>query len=136
MENTQKKAKKKDSLSRSPYVRRSDLEMEKIASEIDSGLLGIRTACLKYGLCRNTLKLYLIKRAMLTLVEHNSKQKHEPMMNRDPKESALKKEVQRLTKELNYAKVKLLGLETMIQEAEKHLQIKIRKKYGTKQSKD
>ncbi len=72
---------------------------------------------------------------MRTLVEPNSKQKQEAMVNQDPKESALKKEVRRLTKELEYAKVKLLGLETMIQEAEKHLQIKIKKKYGTKQSK-
>ncbi|MDQ3015549.1 MAG: hypothetical protein M3R25_02345 [Bacteroidota bacterium] len=135
MENTKEKTKKKDPLSRSPYVKRSDLEMAKIASEIDAGLLGIRTACLKYGLCRNTLKLYLIKRAMRTLVEHNSKQKHQPIVNQDLKESALKKEVQRLTKELDYAKVKLLGLETLIHEAEKHLQIKIKKKYGTKQSK-
>ena len=135
MTNTKEKTKKKDPLSRAPYIRRTESEMTKIASEIESGLLGIRTACIKYGLCRNTLKLYLIKRAMRTLVESNSKQKHEPIVNQDLKESALKKEVQRLTKELEYAKMKLLGLETMIQEAEKHLQIKIKKKYGTKQSK-
>ena len=72
---------------------------------------------------------------MRTLVELSSKQKQEAMMNQDPKDSVLKKEVQRLSKELEYTKVKLLGLETMIQEAEKHLQIKIIKKYGTKQSK-
>ena len=135
MENTKKKAQKKNSLSRNPYVRRSDHEMAKIASEVQSGLLGIRSACLKYGLCRNTLKLYLIKRAMHTLGQQSTKQKNAPMMNVDPKESILKKEVQRLNKELEYAKLKLLGLETMIQEAEKHLQIKIQKKYGTKQSK-
>lgn len=109
--------------------------MAKIASEVQSGLLGIRTACLKYGLCRNTLKLYLLKGSMRNLVEPNSRQKQLPMMNYEPKESALKKEVQRLNKELEYAKMKLLSLETMIQEAEKHLQIKIKKKYGTKQSK-
>ena len=50
------------------------------------------------------------------------------MMNHQPKESALKKEIQRLNKELEYAKLKLLGLETMIQEEEKHLQIRIKKK--------
>ena len=135
MENTKKKAKKKDPLSRTPYTRRSDQEMAKIASEVQSGLLGIRTACLKYGLCRNTLKLYLIKGAMRNLGVPTSKQKHLPTMNPEPKESVLKKEVQRLSKELEYAKLKLLSLETMIQEAEKHLQIKIKKKYGTKQSK-
>ena len=72
---------------------------------------------------------------MHTLGQQSTKQKNAPMMNVDPKESILKKEVQRLNKELEYAKLKLLGLETMIQEAEKHLQIKIQKKYGTKQSK-
>lgn len=110
--------------------------MTKIASEVESGLLGIRTACLKYGLCRNTLKLYLVKRAMRNLGKPIPKQRSLPMMSNEPKESALKKEVQRLNKELEYAKMKLLSLETMIQEAEKHLQIKIKKKYGTKQSKD
>lgn len=136
MEITKKKAKKKDPLSRTPYTRRSDQEMTKIASEVESGLLGIRTACLKYGLCRNTLKLYLVKRAMRNLGKPIPKQRSLPMMSNEPKESALKKEVQRLNKELEYAKMKLLSLETMIQEAEKHLQIKIKKKYGTKQSKD
>jgi hypothetical protein len=135
MENTKKKTRKKDPLSRTPYMRRSDEEMAKIASEVNAGLLGIRTACLKYGLCRNTLKLYLIKGAIRNLGEPNLKQKPLPTMKPDLKESALKKEVQRLNKELEYAKLKLLGLETMIQEAEKHLQIKIKKKYGTKQSK-
>jgi hypothetical protein len=132
MENTKKKVKKKDPLSRTPYARRSDQEMAKIASEVQSGVLGIRTACLKYGLCRNTLKLYHSKQAMRNLGEPISKQKHVPTMNQEPKESALKKEVQRLNKELEFAKLKLLSLETMIQEAEKHLQIKIKKKYGSK----
>ena len=57
-------------------------------------------------------------------------------MIQDLNESTLKKEIQRLNKELEYAKLKLLSLETMIQEAENHLQIKIKKKYGTKPSKD
>lgn len=127
MEKTKKKAKKKDPLSRTPYTRRSDQEMAKIASEVESGLLGIRTACLKYGLCRNTLKLYLLKRTMLNLDSPNVRQKQLPTMMQQPTESALKKEVQRLNKELEYAKMKLLSLETMIQEAEKHLQIKIKK---------
>lgn len=109
--------------------------MAKIASEVNSGLLGIRTACIKHGLCRNTLKLYLIKGAIRNLGVPNPKQESTTTMNSDPKESALKKEIQRLNKELEYAKLKLLSLEPMIQEAEKHLQIKIKKKYGTKQSK-
>lgn len=64
---------------------------------------------------------------MRNLGESNTKQKNVPTMNPDLNEASLKKEIQRLSKELEYAKLKLLGLETMIQEAEKHLQIKIKK---------
>jgi hypothetical protein len=48
--------------------------MAKIASKVQSGVLGIRTAWLNYGLCRNTVKLYLIKQAMRNLGEPISKQ--------------------------------------------------------------
>ena len=136
MEKTKQKTKKRDPISRTPYVRRSDQEMTKIASELESGLLGIRCACVKYGLCRNTLKLYLIKRAMRNLGTSIPKYNTGTNMIQDLNESTLKKEIQRLNKELEYAKLKLLSLETMIQEAENYLQIKIKKKYGTKPSKD
>jgi hypothetical protein len=88
MDNAKKKAERKDPLSRIPYARRSYQELAKIASEVQSGLLGIRTACLKYGLCRNTLKLYLIKQAMRNLGVPTSRQKHLLTMNTEPKESA------------------------------------------------
>ncbi len=136
MKSTKKSSKKPDPKSRVPYLRRSEAEMAKIASEIQSGLLGIRSACLKYGLCRNTLKLYLTKQAVRTLGENNSIHTSTLIMNTDPKESVLKREIQRLSKELEYAKLKILGLETMIKVADEDFKIKIRKKRGTKQSKD
>ena len=57
-------------------------------------------------------------------------------MNDDQKESALNKKIQELTKELEYAKLKIISLETMITVAENDLKIKIRKKRGTKQLKE
>ena len=57
-------------------------------------------------------------------------------MNDNQKESALNKKIQELIKDLEYAKLKIIGLETMITVAENDLKIKIRKKRGTKQLKE
>ena len=57
-------------------------------------------------------------------------------MNDNQKESALNKKIQELIKDLKYAKLKIIGLETMITVAENDLKIKIRKKRGTKQLKE
>jgi len=48
--------------------------MIKIVNEIQSGLTGIKTACLKYGLCRNTLKLFITKLSIRTLGDDFSTQ--------------------------------------------------------------
>jgi hypothetical protein len=45
--------------SQAPYVRRDKAEMSKIIGDIRSGIITIRAACFKYGLCRNTLKLWI-----------------------------------------------------------------------------
>ena len=121
--------------SRDPYFRRSDGEMIKIVKEIESGLISIRAACFKYGLCRNTLKLFITKFSIRTLGDEFSNQIFS-RMNDDQKESALNKKIQQLTKDLEYAKLKIISLETMITVAENDLKIKIRKKRGTKQLKE
>lgn len=121
--------------SRSPYVRRTDGEMIKIVREIQSGLISNRAACFKYGLCRNTLKLFITKFSIRTLGDDFSNQLLS-RMNDDQKESALNKKIQELTKDLEYAKLKIISLETMITVAEDDLKIKIRKKRGTKQLKE
>ena len=109
--------------------------MIKIVKEIESGLISIRTACFKYGLCRNTLKLFITKLSIRTLGDDFSTQIRS-RMNDSQKESAFNKKIQQLTKELEYAKLKIISLETMIAVAEDDLKIKIRKKRGTKQSKE
>ena len=118
--------------SRDPYIRRTDAEMIKIVKEIQSGLIGIKTACFKYGLCRNTLKLFITRLSIRTLGNELSNQMLS-RMNDDQKESALNRKIQELTRDLEYAKLKIVGLETMIKVAEDDFKIKIRKKRGTKQ---
>jgi hypothetical protein len=56
--------------SREPYKRRTDAEMIKIVQEIQSGLIGIKTACFKYGLCRNTLKLFITKLSICLVLKY------------------------------------------------------------------
>jgi len=132
MEIKQKLRVKLEPKSREPYIRRTDAEMIKIVKEIQSGLIGIKTACFKYGLCRNTLKLFMAKLSIRTLGNELSNQMLS-RMNDDQKESALNRKIQELTKDLEYAKLKIVGLETMIKVAENDFKIKIRKKRGTKQ---
>ena len=109
--------------------------MIKIVQEIQSGLLGIRTACFKYGLNRNTLKLFITKFSIRTLEDEFSN-KLLSAMNDDKKDAALHRKIRELAKDLEYAKLKIISLETMIKVAEDDLDIKIRKKRGTKQLKE
>ena len=55
---------------------------------------------------------------------------------RDSKNISSDKKIKELTQALELARLKIEGLETMIKVAEEDLQIKIRKKAGTKQSKE
>lgn len=61
MQIKKKKEKREEPKSVAPHVRRREVEMIKIVREIQSGLLGMRSACFKYGLNRNTLKLFITK---------------------------------------------------------------------------
>lgn len=54
----------------------------------------------------------------------------------DKKAQDYKHQIKQLEKALEYANLKILGLETMIKVTEEDLQIKIRKKPGTKRSKE
>lgn len=109
--------------------------MKKIMDEITSGSIGIRAACLKHGINRNTLKLWMTKLSVRTLVD-NKKQVILSTMEEDQKEHDCKHELKRLTKALEYAKLRILSLETMIKVTEEDLQIKIRKKPGTKRPRE
>ena len=55
-----------------PYKRRSESEMLDIIKEIHEQGLPKRTACNKYGLNRNTLKLFMLKQSTKELVGNHS----------------------------------------------------------------
>lgn len=135
MEQKRSNKKRIDSLSRDPYKRRDEIEMLKIVQEIQSGLLGIRAACIKYGLSRNTLRLFISRQHLRTLGNEPSDQLI-CNMTVDQKSTALEKKVKELTKALELSRLKVESLEIIIKVAEEDLHIKIRKKHGTKQSKE
>jgi transposase-like protein len=121
-------------ISKSPYVRRNKEEMDLIVGEIRSGSISIWAACKKHGLNRNTLKLWMTRLRVGSLTDKinttvlSSKEE-------DKKAQEYKNQIKQLEKALEYANLKILGLETMIKVTEEDLQIKIRKKPGTKPSK-
>lgn len=122
-------------LSREPYKRRSEAEMIRIVIEVNSGIIAKRAACAKYGVNRNTLALFIRRFSVRTLGNDLSTQLL-ANMTENQKMNLLERKVKELTKILEDAKLKNASLETMIQIAEEDLNIKIRKKRGTKQSKE
>lgn len=132
---TEKKKQKSSPLSRVPWTRRSKQEMELIVGDIRSGSISIWAACKKHGLNRNTLKLWMTRLRVGSLTDRinttvlSSKEE-------DKKAQDYKHQIKQLEKALEYANLKILGLEMMIKVTEEDLQIKIRKKPGTKRSKE
>jgi transposase-like protein len=118
-------------LSRNPHVRRNPEEMKGIISEIERGEISIKAACYKHGLNRNTLKRWMTKLNVHTLQDNKNKAILSSM-EEHIKQNEYEYEIKRLNKALEYAKLKILGLETMIKVTEEDLKIKIRKKPGTK----
>ena len=109
--------------------------MSKIVSDIQSGIISIRGACFKYGLCRNTLKLWITRINMSNLVSDMAKNPKQDLVT-DINSIALQRKVYELTRALEDAKLKINSLETLIKVSEEDFKIKIRKKSGTKQSKE
>ena len=122
-------------LSREPYKRRKESEMIKIVREVSSGMIGKRAACVKYGLNRNTLALFIRRFSVRNLINELPNQLLSSMTE-EQKSKALIKKVKELESALELSRLKTDGLETMIKVAEEDLHIKIRKKRGTKQSKE
>ena len=129
------KKRKASILSRHPYQRRPESEMIKIVVEINAGIIGKRAACRKYGLNRNTLAHFIRQYSVRNLSDELSTELLCDMTP-DQQPAAVDKKVKELTKALELARLKIDGLETMIKVAEEELHIKIRKKRGTKQSKE
>lgn len=105
----------------------------KILKEIQSGLIGQREASRRYAIPRGTIVKWQNKRKLVILLHEKTSSAPENM-NDGQQTKALLIQVQKLTKALEYEKLKNVALETMIEVAESDLHIKIRKKRGTKQS--
>lgn len=122
-------------LSKNPYRRRSESEMIEIITEIHSGRTAKRAACVKYGLNRNTLALFIKKFAVRTLGEDLSVQILSDMTE-GKKVELLEKKIKALTKQLDHARLINISLETLIRVIEEELKFPVKKKSGTKQSKE
>jgi hypothetical protein len=132
---TRKLSKKpKSPKSKDPYKRRTAPEMLRVLNEIEQGSISIIGACFKYGLNRNTLKLWKAKLAIRTLGLNQSASFLESM-NDNQKLKAVNDKLRAVTRALERSELKVHALETVIKVAEEDLKIKIRKKSGTKQSK-
>ena len=118
-----------------PYKRRSEAEMLQIVKEIHENGLPKKTACRKYGVNRNTLKLFTLKQSTKELLENDSLDLLSSM-NENQQHLALTKKIKELSSALAKSELKVTTLETLIKVAEDDLKIKIRKKSGTKQSKE
>lgn len=109
--------------------------MLQIVKEIHENGLPKKTACRKYGVNRNTLKLFTLKQSTKELLENDSLDLLSSM-NENQQHLALTKKIKELSSALAKSELKVTTLETMIKVAEDDLKIKIRKKSGTKQSKE
>ncbi|OJW77819.1 MAG: hypothetical protein BGO59_04430 [Spirosoma sp. 48-14] len=121
--------------SRHPFERRTEKEKRRIVHEVNQGIIGIRAACRKYGLNRNTLRSWLV---VFSLPTTDTLATPEPSTTMpDPQlDQTLTRQVKALTKALAQAELKISSLQTVIEVAEEDLKIKIRKKSGTKRSKE
>jgi transposase-like protein len=121
---------KRSPKSSQPYKRRSEAEMLQIVKEIHENGLPKKTACKKYGVNRN-----ILNQSTKELVSNHSLDLLSTM-NENQQHLALTKKIKELSSALEKSELKVITLETMIKVAEDDLKIKIRKKSGTKQSKE
>jgi KaiC/GvpD/RAD55 family RecA-like ATPase len=77
----------------------------------------------------------MIKASVRTLESKMSK-KQNKISDEDMDSKAMERKIHELTRALEHAQLKISSLETLIKVSEEDLQIKIRKKRGTKQSKE
>lgn len=109
-----------------PYKRRTEEEMNNILVQIQNEGLSKRTACIKYGINRNTFSLIILKQSAAQIMINDTADLTS-IMNDNQKNTALIRKVKELSAELEKSKLKVLTLETMIEVAEEDLNIKIRK---------
>ena len=121
--------KKQKTGKRSPY---SDSFRRMVVEEVLSGSIYIAGAAKKYGIAhRSTVSSWLKWYQNNTDIEQS---KSTPVIEKETdKISVDSEQLQALKAELEFAKLKIIGLETLIDVAEEQLNIDIRKKPGTKQ---
>jgi transposase len=121
--------KKQKSGPKSPY---SDSFRRMVVEEVLSGSY-VAEVARKYGIPHRATIAYWIQWYQKN---HDIVVKPLPMTDKEAQELvATKKRTKELEEALALAELKIAGLETMIDVAEKHLKIDIRKKSGAKQSK-
>jgi transposase-like protein len=126
-------------LKRKPYERLNDNLKSRIVNEILSKTIGLRAACRKYKISIPTVVKWIKKEKVNNLVKEKPESPHDPLhlvMNEKQMQKASTQDVRLLTEELKRAKLQIEGLQTMIEVAEEKFKIKIRKKAGTKQSRE
>ncbi len=107
----------------------------KIVSEIHSRSLSQRAAERQFNINRKTLDCWITKYSLLPLKPEALSTTGMGNPNSNKQVNLLNKQVRELQKALEKARLKIDGLETLIQVSEEELKIKIRKKPGAKQSK-
>ena len=135
MEKKLKKRRVRHTLSEDRYRRRTVAEMTQIVSQIQSGGIGIRAASRKHRICRPTLQRWIVRLSVINLGEELSNKLLAEMTD-TKKIEALESKIMELTKALELSKLKVDGLQTMVKVAEENFKIKIRKKRGSKQSRE
>ena len=83
-----------------PYKRRSEAEMLEIVKEIYENGLPKKTACKKYGVNRNTLKLFILNQSTKELVSNHSLDLLSTM-NENQQHLALTKKIKELSSALD-----------------------------------
>ena len=126
-------------LKRKPYERLNDNLKSRIVNEILTKTIGLRAACRKYKISVTTVVKWIKKEKVSDLVKEKPVSPPDPLhleMNEKQMQKASNQSVRLLTEELKRAKLQIEGLQTMIEVAEEKFKIKIRKKAGTKRSRE
>jgi transposase-like protein len=108
----------------------------KVVQEITTGLLTHRAAAKKYVINRKTVDNWVTTQSQNNLRPMEIAKAAMIDIKEDSKVRILAKQVMDLTKELEKAKLKISGLQTIIEVSEDELHIKLIKKPFAKQSKD
>lgn len=97
-----------------------------IAYKVESGTLSLQAASDRYRASKDTIKNWIKLYTCTTINPDTMSRKEQPLQISTIETKALQEQVE-------FLKLKVKGLETMIDIAEKELKIDIRKKPGTKQ---